>query len=49
MSAENIFTEYAYFSSYSDSWLAHAKTYTEKMIERFQLGATQSRGRARQQ
>lgn len=26
--AEEIFTEYAYFSSYSDSWLAHARAYT---------------------
>jgi hypothetical protein len=26
---------YVYFSSYSTSWLAHAKRYTEKMIERF--------------
>ncbi len=34
---ENIFTEYAYFSSYSDSWLAHAKAYTKLMIERFKL------------
>lgn len=34
--AENIFSDnYAYFSSYSDSWLRHAKAYTEKMIERF--------------
>jgi 2-polyprenyl-3-methyl-5-hydroxy-6-metoxy-1,4-benzoquinol methylase len=32
---EKIFTEYAYFSSYSDSWLAHAKCYTKRMIERF--------------
>ena len=24
-----IFTEYAYFSSYSTAWLAHARTYTE--------------------
>ena len=32
---ENIFTEYAYFSSFSDSWLAHAKRYTGAMIERF--------------
>jgi hypothetical protein len=39
VSAESIFTEYAYFSSYSESWLAHAKTYTEKMIERFALGS----------
>src|SRR6266403_1544874 len=36
---EDIFTEYAYFSSYSDSWLAHAKTYTKLMIERFELNA----------
>lgn len=36
---EDIFTEYAYFSSYSDSWLAHAKAYTELMIERFKLNA----------
>lgn len=34
---EDIFTEYAYFSSYSDSWLQHAKNYTELMIERFSL------------
>jgi predicted dehydrogenase len=26
---------YVYFSSYSTSWLAHAKKYTEKMIDRF--------------
>jgi 2-polyprenyl-3-methyl-5-hydroxy-6-metoxy-1,4-benzoquinol methylase len=36
---ENIFTEYAYFSSFSDSWLAHARRYTEKMIERLHLTA----------
>ncbi|HSS97624.1 MAG TPA: class I SAM-dependent methyltransferase, partial [Terriglobales bacterium] len=35
---ENIFTEYAYFSSYSDSWLSHAKNYTTAMIDRFKLG-----------
>jgi SAM-dependent methyltransferase len=35
VSVESIFEEYAYFSSYSDSWIAHAKSYTEKMIERF--------------
>jgi len=33
-----IFTEYAYFSSYSDSWLAHARRYTEQMIDRWRLG-----------
>jgi SAM-dependent methyltransferase len=36
---EHIFDDYAYFSSFSDSWLAHAKRYTEKMTERFGLGA----------
>jgi 2-polyprenyl-3-methyl-5-hydroxy-6-metoxy-1,4-benzoquinol methylase len=38
VSVESIFGEYAYFSSFSESWLAHAKAYTEKMIERFALG-----------
>src|SRR5579875_2096680 len=37
-SAEHIFREYAYFSSYSDSWLKHAKSYCEQMSQRFQLG-----------
>jgi SAM-dependent methyltransferase len=35
----DIFGDYAYFSSYSDSWLAHAQAYTESMIPRFGLGA----------
>ena len=30
---EDIFSDYAYFSSYSDSWVAHAKRYAEAMIE----------------
>jgi SAM-dependent methyltransferase len=30
--------DYAYFSSYSDSWLEHARRYTEQMIHRFGLG-----------
>jgi hypothetical protein len=37
VSAEQIFTEYAYFSSFSDSWLEHARAYTEQMITRFAL------------
>lgn len=37
---DSIFTEYAYFSSYSDSWLQHAKTYTEIMISRYSLGSS---------
>jgi SAM-dependent methyltransferase len=30
---------YHYFSSYSDSWLAHCRSYVEGMIDRFGLGA----------
>ena len=37
-SAENIFSDYAYFSSYSDSWLQHCKGYCGKMASRFALG-----------
>ncbi len=40
VSAADIFSEYAYFSSYSDSWLRHARRYVAEMIERFQLGTT---------
>jgi SAM-dependent methyltransferase len=36
-SAENIFSDYAYFSSYSDSWLKHADNYCAKMKSRFGL------------
>lgn len=37
-SAEGIFSEYAYFSSYSDSWLKHCENYCDKMRARFGLG-----------
>lgn len=37
-SPENIFSDYAYFSSYSDSWLRHAKQYTDDMVARLELG-----------
>jgi SAM-dependent methyltransferase len=37
---EDIFSDYAYFSSFSDSWLEHAKAYTQKMRERFNLNAS---------
>src|SRR5262249_37616476 len=30
--------DYAYFSSYSDSWVEHARAYTERMVERFRFG-----------
>ncbi len=36
-SPERIFSDYAYFSSYSSSWLEHSRRYTEQMIERFAL------------
>ena len=34
---ENIFSDYLYFASYSDSWLAHAKSYTDQMVKRFPI------------
>ncbi len=34
---QNIFNDYAYFSSYSTSWLDHVKDFAEQMINRFSL------------
>jgi SAM-dependent methyltransferase len=34
---DHIFTEYAYFSSYAESWLEHCRKYTDQMAERFAL------------
>jgi len=39
-SPDHIFSDYAYFSSYSESYLTHAKSYTQLMIERFGFGPT---------
>ena len=36
--AEDIFTEYAYFSAYSDSWVEHSRRYVDAMTERLRLG-----------
>ena len=36
---ENIFGDYAYFSSFSESWLRHAREYVEAMIGRFGFDA----------
>jgi len=36
----NIFSEYAYFSSYSTSWVEHARRYCEMAVARFGLGPT---------
>ena len=38
VSPEHIFREYAYFSSYSTSWVAHAKRYCEAVTKRLGLG-----------
>ncbi|WP_137680829.1 class I SAM-dependent methyltransferase [Aurantiacibacter suaedae] len=35
---EHIFSDYAYFSSYSDSWVEHARRFTVMARERFGLG-----------
>jgi SAM-dependent methyltransferase len=37
-SPQEIFGDYAYFSSYSTSWMEHARRYVETMVERFGLG-----------
>jgi SAM-dependent methyltransferase len=37
VTADAIFSEYAYFSSYSDSWVAHARNYVEMAVQRFGL------------
>jgi predicted TPR repeat methyltransferase len=37
--AEELFdADYAYFSSFSSTWLQHAERYTDQMVERFKLG-----------
>lgn len=36
---EHIFTEYAYFSSFSTSWVEHARNYCEMIKARLKLGA----------
>lgn len=38
VTGEEIFSDYAYFSSFSDSWLNHARRYVEQMVE--ELGLT---------
>jgi len=36
-SPEQIFSEYAYFASYSETWLQHARAFVEMAVERFSL------------
>jgi SAM-dependent methyltransferase len=38
VSPESIFTEYAYFSSYADSWVEHMRRYADMITERVGLG-----------
>lgn len=42
VSGEDIFTEYAYFSSYSDSWLDHSRRYVEQVIGELDLDESSS-------
>jgi SAM-dependent methyltransferase len=37
VAGEDIFSHYAYFSSYSDSWVAHAKRYVQTALVRLNL------------
>lgn len=39
VSPEAIFNEYAYFSSYADTWLQHCQRYTDLMVEDFGINA----------
>ena len=36
--AQDIFSDYAYFSSFSDSWVAHAGRFVDDMVDRLGLG-----------
>jgi len=37
---EETFTDYAYFASYSDSWVRHAKTFVDQAITRLELDSS---------
>ena len=39
VSPKEIYRDYSYFSSYSDSWLDHANKYTEMMVAEFDINA----------
>ncbi len=40
LAAEDIFTDYAYFSSYSDSWVEHARRFVDHAVTRLGLDST---------
>ena len=48
VSPEDIFRDYAYFSSYSTSWVEHAKAYCNGIAGRLGLNGSKSRRRARE-
>ncbi len=37
---QDTFTDYAYYSSFSDSWVEHARDYVTETVDRLKLGAT---------
>jgi SAM-dependent methyltransferase len=39
-SPAGIFTDYAYFASYADTWVEHARSYVDMVIGRFSLATT---------
>lgn len=39
-SSEEIFSDYAYFSSFSKSWLKHAENYANMIVERFKFNSS---------
>jgi SAM-dependent methyltransferase len=41
-SPEAIFSDYAYFSGFSDTWIRHVEAYAEAMCKRFALGSDSS-------
>ena len=48
-SAENIFSDYAYFASYSDSWLKHCEKYCTEMTSAVRPGRAKFCSGGRQQ
>lgn len=42
VSPDDIFSDYAYFSSYSPSWVSHARAYCEMIVPRLRLGSKSS-------
>ena len=45
---EDIFTEYAQFSSFSETWVQHAKDFVDQAIERLELGVEIGRASCRE-